>query len=112
VIADRARRAVVPLAATGALALTAYTTHIVVIAFPGPDVVREPEVDVHLGFLLVTLALTTLWHLRWGRGPLERALHTVSVRVADMVTEGGPDVRPPAPQGQTSPDPQPSSPRR
>jgi hypothetical protein len=141
VLADRFPRAVVPVAATGALALTAYTVHIVVIAFLGPDVVRDPQVDVHVAFLLLTLTLTTLWRARWGRGPFERALHTVSVRVAAMLTEGpqgpqspgvtagtagtagtavsgtpggtaGTSPRPPAAQGQTSPDTQPSPPRR
>lgn len=111
VLADRWRRLVVPVAATGALALTAYVTHIVVIAFLGPDVVREPQVDVHLAFLVVTLLLATLWRALWGRGPLERALHSASVRVAAMIVEG-PDQRQPVGQGQTSPDVQPSPPRR
>ena len=111
VVADRFPRAVVPLAATGALALTAYTTHIVVIFVLGPAVVREPQVDVHLGFLVVTLVLTTLWRATLGRGPLERALHAASVGVAASILEG-PDQRPPAAQGQASPDSQPSAPRR
>ncbi len=111
VAADRFPQVVVPLAATGALALTAYTTHIVVIFVLGPAVVREPQVDVHLGFLLVTLVLTTLWRATLGRGPLERALHAASVGVAASVLDG-PDRRPSAAQGQTSPDSQPSAPRR
>ncbi len=111
VAADRFGRLVAPVAATGALALTAYSVHIVVIFVLGPAVVREPQVGSHLAFLVVTLVLTTLWRALWGRGPFERALHAASVAIAAMVTED-PGPRPPAAQGQTSPDSQPSAPRR
>jgi uncharacterized membrane protein YeiB len=109
VVADRFPRVVVPLAATGALALTAYSVHIMVIFVIGSDVVREPRVGPHLGFLVVTMAATTLWRALWGRGPFERALHSTSVAIAAMVV---PAPGPPSAQGQTSPDTQPSAPRR
>jgi uncharacterized membrane protein YeiB len=122
VVADRWPRVVVPLAATGALALTAYSTHIVVIALMGPEVVREPQVSVHLGFLVVTLVLATAWRATLGRGPLERAMHAISTSVADSVVDpgdrtgggapGGPQGAPGGPQGQTSSWSQPAPPRR
>ena len=87
---DRWPRVVAPLAATGALALTAYCTHIVVIAFLGPEVVRQPRVGVHIAFLVVTVVLATAWRSLLGRGPLERGLHEVSTRVAAMVVEQAP----------------------
>ncbi|WP_298458057.1 DUF418 domain-containing protein [uncultured Cellulomonas sp.] len=131
-VADRWPRTVAPIAATGALALTAYCTHIVVIAVLGPQVVREPRVGVHVAFLVVTVLLATLWRRLLGRGPLERGLHEVSTRVAAMVTDGPPSgpgggphpgpvggVAPPRPagapapdQGQTSSRVQPSGERR
>ncbi|WNB84674.1 DUF418 domain-containing protein [Cellulomonas sp. ATA003] len=120
-LADRLPRLLAPLAATGALALTAYCVHIVVIAFLGADVVREPRVGVHVAFLVVTVVLATAWRAVLGRGPLERGLHEVSTRVAAMVVDPGPGgpgaagaagAAGPDPHGQTSPRVQPSSPRR
>jgi uncharacterized membrane protein YeiB len=87
VVADRWPRVVYPLAATGALALTAYSTHIVVIAVMGDDVVREPRVSIHLGFLVTTLVLCSLWRAVVGRGPLERAMHEISTGVAASVVD-------------------------
>ncbi|GAA2729011.1 heparan-alpha-glucosaminide N-acetyltransferase domain-containing protein [Cellulomonas aerilata] len=112
VVADRWPRVVYPLAATGALALTAYSTHIVAIAVMGDEVVREPQVTVHLGFLVTTLVLTSLWRAVLGRGPLERAMHVVSTSVAASVVDrdespagGSGSIGPQGqvgPQGQTS----------
>lgn len=119
VVADRWPRVVYPLAATGALALTAYSTHIVAIAVLGADVVREPRVGVHLSFLVSTLVLTSVWRATLGRGPLERAMHDISTGVAALVVDrdeppspASPALSsPPAsarPQGQTSERSQPS----
>jgi len=104
VVADRWRLAVYPLAATGALALTAYSTHIVAIAVMGDDVVWQPRVSVHLTFLLVTVVLATAWRALIGRGPLEWAMHAISTGVADMATEGGTPGGPPPgrPDGGTT----------
>ena len=84
-IAERAPRLVTPVAATGALALTAYATHIVVLAALGPGVVVAPRTSVWLAFVVVTLVATTVWRLQWGRGPFERLLHGVSSWVGDRV---------------------------
>lgn len=71
-----------PLAATGALALTAYVVHIIVIAALGDDAVWGPENTDLVAFVLVTLVATTAWRATLGRGPLERALHAASGAVA------------------------------
>jgi uncharacterized membrane protein YeiB len=102
VVAERWPRVVYPLAATGALALTAYSTHIVVIALMGDEVVREPRVSVHLGFLVTTLVLTSLWRALVGRGPLERAMHEISSGVAASVVDRDDRQGPGGPQGQIS----------
>ncbi len=120
-VADRWPRPVYPLAATGALALTAYSTHIVVIAIMGDDVVREPRVGVHLGFLATTLVLTSLWRALVGRGPLERAMHEISTGIAASVVDrdvpvqvdrgpGDQDPRGRRPDDPSMPEPVPSAP--
>lgn len=83
VLAELAPRLVAPVAATGALALTAYCTHLVAIAILGNDVVWEARNGTLLAFVVVTLVLTTAWHLTLGRGPLERALHAASTVAGD-----------------------------
>ncbi|WP_324649932.1 DUF418 domain-containing protein [Georgenia sp. H159] len=81
-----------PLAATGAMALTAYSVHIVAIAVLGRDVVWYPESNAVLGwFVLVTLAGCTLWVRFLGRGPLEwlmRSLTLGSYRPAEEERAG------------------------
>lgn len=85
VVGARWPRAALPLAATGALALTAYAGQVVAIAALGPDVVLHPTWAT-LGVVgAVTLVAATAWWLTLGRGPLERVLHGVSTAVADAV---------------------------
>ena len=86
-------RALAPVSATGALALTAYTGHLVVIALLGDEVVRESTVAGWAAFLLVTVAACWLWHLLVGRGPLEWLLHAISVRAADVAPDAVPPRR-------------------
>ncbi|WP_225753815.1 heparan-alpha-glucosaminide N-acetyltransferase domain-containing protein [Actinotalea sp. Marseille-Q4924] len=82
-----------PLAATGALALTAYVVHVVAIAVLGDEAVWGPGNGDLVAFVVVTLALTTAWQATLGRGPLERVLHAVSGVVAAAAVEREP-VRP------------------
>ncbi|KQY41924.1 heparan-alpha-glucosaminide N-acetyltransferase domain-containing protein [Cellulomonas sp. Root137] len=93
VVADRWPRVLAPLAAVGALALTAYTVHIVVIAALGQGVVYQATLEVWLAFVLTTTALCWLWAVSVGRGPFEWVLHRVSTRAADIA----PDDLPPSP---------------
>lgn len=88
VIAERWPRLVEPLAATGALALTAYCGHLIAIAVLGPHVVRDPQPHVLVTFVVVTLVVTTVWRRLRERGPLELLLHRSSVSVADAVVGG------------------------
>lgn len=83
-VADAAPALVAPLAATGALALTAYTAQLVAIAALGEAVVWEPSTGTWLAFVGVTLAACWLWRAAFGRGPLERLLHTLAARAADV----------------------------
>ncbi|GMA27119.1 heparan-alpha-glucosaminide N-acetyltransferase domain-containing protein [Arenivirga flava] len=74
-----------PVAATGALALTAYTAHIVVLWVLGVEfwlVHRGP--GQYLAYAVPIVAFCTLWWLLLGKGPLERPLTWISNRVADL----------------------------
>jgi uncharacterized membrane protein len=89
--ADRWPRTLSPLAATGALALTAYTAHLLAIRLLGTTVVWQPTAGTWLGFLVVIVLGCWAWRLRLGRGPLERVLHTVSTRAADVAPDALPE---------------------
>ena len=84
-------RALAPVTATGALALTAYTGQLAALAALGPEVVYGATTGGWVTFVLVTVALCWVWHAALGRGPLEALLHVVSVRAADVA----PDALPP-----------------
>ncbi|MCC2315168.1 heparan-alpha-glucosaminide N-acetyltransferase domain-containing protein [Cellulomonas xiejunii] len=94
-------RALAPVSATGALALTAYTGQLLAIAVLGDDVVWQATATSWLAFLLVTVGFCWLWHATVGRGPLETLLHAVSVRAADVA----PDTLPPRPEPGDGPAP-------
>jgi hypothetical protein len=82
VLAQRLPRAVFPLVATGALALTVYAAHVGALALPAvaaPGWQAAPW-PATLAFVSVTLVLATAWRLLAGRGPLERAVHALSSR--------------------------------
>lgn len=89
-IAERFPRAVAAVAATGALALTAYCGQLVAIAaLGGAQVVLVDPSNVRLAvFVVVTLVVTWAWRVTWGRGPLELALHVASSAVADRAVPG------------------------
>lgn len=94
-VARLAPRLVVPVAATGALALTAYCGHLVAIAALGDDAVWDPSNARLVVFVVVTLVLTTVWRALLGRGPLERLVHEVSTRIADSLVPRTPVPTPP-----------------
>lgn len=86
IIADRAPTLVSPIAATGALALTAYAAHLLATVPLGPSV-WDREVGTWLWFLVATVACCWLWRATFGRGPLERLLHTLAGRASDITPD-------------------------
>ena len=86
--ADRARWLLFPLEATGAMALTVYSLHIVAIAVIGDEAFEQTDYGLYLGFLVVTLVAATLWRLTFGAGPFERLLAAVA-RPATAPATGG-----------------------
>jgi uncharacterized protein len=67
-----------PVAAVGAMALTAYSVHIVAIAFYGDIVGTIFDNSLYLSYVMTALVGCTLWTLLFGRGPFERILTRVS----------------------------------
>lgn len=82
-VGQRLRGVLAPLAAVGALALTAYTLQGVAMKFVLTDA-AVPHFGEHpwlplTGFALVTLVCCWSWRELFGRGPLEWILHGASV---------------------------------
>jgi uncharacterized protein len=67
-----------PLAAVGAMALTAYTVHVAIVAAIGPSAFEQDDNGLYLAFFFGALVACSLWTLLLGRGPLERVLTWVS----------------------------------
>ncbi len=77
-----ARWALVPFAAVGAMALTAYTVHLVAIWWMHNSPVFTSHATTLLWFWGVAIVGCVAWRYTLGRGPLERLLHWASMRVA------------------------------
>ena len=76
----RIPRALAPIAATGAMALSVYCAQIVAIYVWGAAAVQQTTNWPLLVMVLITLACTTAWRAFLGRGPLERLLGMVATR--------------------------------
>src|SRR3954469_8383437 len=81
VLADRLPRATFPLAAVGAMALTAYTAHVIAPAVLDWDF---DGVATWLAFMAVIVVAATAWRMLVGQGPLERLLSGSSRRAAAL----------------------------
>jgi uncharacterized membrane protein YeiB len=79
------RVALIPLAATGSMALSAYTAQIVALAIIGDGYWQfgNNNAGLYLTLALGTLIACTVWARLLGRGPLERLLSWLSTRAAD-----------------------------
>jgi uncharacterized protein len=99
--------ALYPLAATGSMALSAYTVQIIVLALIGDSywVVGQNNADLYLTLTLSIVLGCTAWALLLGRGPLERVLTLASRSASGMIDR--PETPPPPPSGLapgTAPD--------
>lgn len=77
--AAASRTVLAPLAAVGAMSLTAYSTHVVVLALL-PMMVGAESIWPAVALVGAALLGCWAWRATKGRGPLELLLHTVSVR--------------------------------
>ncbi|SDM08535.1 Uncharacterized membrane protein YeiB [Geodermatophilus siccatus] len=92
VLAERLPTATLPLVSVGAMALTAYTGHVVVPTVLGWDVEGGAP---WLASIAVMVVLSTGWRLTLGQGPLERLLSTTSRRAAALAARYlAPQLRP------------------
>jgi hypothetical protein len=83
-IAGTAGRLLAPLTAVGALALSVYAGHIVVLALLPSGVpwqLTDPW-PLTIAFGIGAIAFAWVWRSTIGRGPLEGMIHNVSVRAA------------------------------
>jgi uncharacterized membrane protein YeiB len=94
VVAERLPRATFPLVAVGAMALTAYTGHVLAPTLLDWDF---EGVATWLAFIAVMIVVATGWRLLLGQGPLERLLSSSSRRAATLAVR------------HLAPRPQPSS---
>ena len=78
VAADHARVGCTPLIAVGAMSLTAYAGHIVVIFVAHPDGAAHPSAVLFLSLTAAALTAGALWRRHLGQGPLERLLKTAA----------------------------------
>lgn len=78
-----------PLAATGAMALTAYSGQLIALRLIGTAYWSQGSDNAAIFWWLTlgTLAFCTLWTLFLGRGPLERILTSVSRRAAAIAAQ-------------------------
>lgn len=88
IVADRVGVLLLPLSSIGALALTSYAGHIVVIYLLGLDgMIQLLTLYLYLPLLVligVTMLVTTVWRQLLGRGPLEWVLHKAGTAVGDL----------------------------
>lgn len=96
ILSDLAGRVVWPLVAAGQLALSIYIVHLLVLHW-NEELLRREEVYpafVSVGvFMLVTIALCTLWRLAFSRGPLEYLLRAPWWVIERAVGFGAPSGR-------------------
>lgn len=81
-IARRAAWLLAPLATVGAMSLTIYSAHIVAIWAADPFGGGMGASDnTYLAWMVaISIAFAMAWRLIWARGPLEHAMHVISVR--------------------------------
>ncbi|GAA2269052.1 MULTISPECIES: DUF418 domain-containing protein [Kitasatospora] len=73
------RLPVAPVAAVGALSLSVYVGHIVLIEALGGDDLPDSPAVLLAAFSALALALAWMWTRRFRRGPLEAALHRATL---------------------------------
>jgi len=74
-----------PVASVGAMALTAYSVHVVAIAGLGDILYDISDNGTWIAFSIVALVLCTMWITLVGKGPLEHLLTRVSHKAAEVV---------------------------
>lgn len=71
-------RLTAPVMAVGSMSLTAYVAHIAGIGLLGIEELPGSPLPVLVGFVATAAVLATTWSHLFGRGPLERLVHTAT----------------------------------
>ena len=79
--ADLLRKLTYPLAATGAMTLTLYSIHVVVLSF---DVGELGTVAYYLTHVVVALVTASVWLWFFAKGPLEAVVHEIATGIGLM----------------------------
>ncbi|MDT0309496.1 DUF418 domain-containing protein [Streptomyces sp. DSM 44917] len=83
-----ARRVAAPLIAVGAMSLTAYGLHVLLIAVLGLEELDGYPLRVLLAFVAVACGFALLWRRRFRRGPLEYLMHRATAAVGSGARRG------------------------
>jgi uncharacterized membrane protein YeiB len=81
------RRLLGPLAAAGAMTLTLYTAHILVL---GSGLLGDDAAALYVFLVVASMVFAVLWHRRHSQGPLERPVAAVSARARRAVLDRAP----------------------
>jgi uncharacterized membrane protein YeiB len=95
-----ARRALGPLAAAGAMTLTLYTAHVIVLE--ASSFLEDHPIQLFLVLAYIALSFAALWRHGGRRGPLEAAVTWASTRARHM-EESHPRTNPIKPPQATPP---------
>jgi uncharacterized membrane protein YeiB len=79
----RARRTLGPLAAAGAMTLTLYTAHVIVLE--ATSFLEDHPIQLFFALVYVALSFAALWRQGRRRGPLEAAVTWASARSRHVV---------------------------
>jgi uncharacterized membrane protein len=93
-VAHRLRWVLYPVIAVGSMALTAYSLHLVVLAFIGQPAYAQSDNWLYLVFVVGALVFCGAWTLLLGRGPFERGLSVVSKLAARLTPAPAPKLDP------------------
>jgi hypothetical protein len=97
-----ARRALGPLAAAGAMTLTLYTAHVIVLE--ATSFLEDHPIQLFLVLVYIALSFAALWRQGGRRGPLEAAVTWASARSRHLVESHSRTNRKKQPQATPPPE--------
>ena len=88
---DVLRRLLYPVAATGAMTLTLYTVHVLVLSF---DIGERDSMSYYLTHVVIALSIAPIWLSFFAKGPLEWVVHEIATGLGTAMVPRQP--QPPA----------------
>lgn len=95
--ADVLRKLTYPVSATGAMTLTLYTIHVIVLSF---DIGERDSLSYYLTHVVIALSIAPIWLSFFSKGPLEAVVHEIATGIgrAAVPIDPGTPPEPPAEQ--------------